>query len=38
LNMVFLEWMDRLRKCIDTNGDYVGWAKKPSEPSTSFIR
>jgi hypothetical protein len=24
LNAVFLEWMDRLRKCIDTNGDYVG--------------
>jgi hypothetical protein len=24
LNTVFLEWMDRLRKCIDTNGDYVG--------------
>jgi hypothetical protein len=23
LNTVFLEWMDRLRKCIDTNGDYV---------------
>jgi hypothetical protein len=24
LNAVFLEWMERLRKCIDTNGEYVG--------------
>jgi hypothetical protein len=24
LNAVFLEWMDRVQKCIDTNGDYVG--------------
>jgi histone-lysine N-methyltransferase SETMAR len=24
LNEVFLEWMERLPKCIDTNVDYVG--------------
>jgi histone-lysine N-methyltransferase SETMAR len=24
LNAVFLEWMDRLQKYIDINGDYVG--------------
>jgi histone-lysine N-methyltransferase SETMAR len=24
LNAVFLEWMERLRTCIDTNGEYVG--------------
>jgi transposase len=24
LNAVFLEWMERLRKCIDTNGEYIG--------------
>jgi hypothetical protein len=24
LNAVFLEWMERLQKCIDTNGEYVG--------------
>jgi hypothetical protein len=24
LNAVFLEWIDRLQKCIDTTGDYVG--------------
>jgi hypothetical protein len=24
LNAAFLEWMERLRKCIDTNGEYVG--------------
>jgi hypothetical protein len=23
LNAVFLEWMDRLQKCIEINGDYV---------------
>jgi hypothetical protein len=23
LNAVFLEWVDRLQKCIETNGDYV---------------
>jgi hypothetical protein len=24
LNAVVLEWMERLRKCIDTNGENVG--------------
>jgi hypothetical protein len=24
LNAVFLEWMDRLQKYIDINGDYLG--------------
>jgi histone-lysine N-methyltransferase SETMAR len=24
LNAVFLEWMNRLQKCIDINGDYIG--------------
>jgi hypothetical protein len=24
LQRAFLEWMERLRRCIDTNGDYVG--------------
>jgi hypothetical protein len=24
LNAGFLEWMERLRKCIDTHGEYVG--------------
>jgi histone-lysine N-methyltransferase SETMAR len=24
LNAVFLEWMERLQKCIDTNGESVG--------------
>jgi hypothetical protein len=24
LNEVFLEWMERLSKLIDTNGEYVG--------------
>jgi hypothetical protein len=24
LNAIFFEWMDRLQKCIQTNGDHVG--------------
>jgi hypothetical protein len=24
LNAGFLEWMDRLQKCMDTNGYYIG--------------
>jgi hypothetical protein len=28
LNAVFLEWMDRVQKWIETNGDYVGCVKK----------
>jgi hypothetical protein len=23
LNRVFLEWMERVRRCLDINGDYV---------------
>jgi hypothetical protein len=28
LNAVFLEWMERLQKCVQVNGEYVGWAKR----------
>jgi histone-lysine N-methyltransferase SETMAR len=28
LNAVFLEWIDRLQKCIHINGDSVGCVKK----------
>jgi hypothetical protein len=24
LNAVFLEWMERLQKCMQVNGEYVG--------------
>jgi hypothetical protein len=24
LNAVFLEWMERLQKCVQVNGEYVG--------------
>jgi hypothetical protein len=27
LQAVFLKWMDRLRKCIDINGEYTGEAQ-----------
>jgi hypothetical protein len=25
---VFLEWMERLQKCVQADGEYVGWAKR----------
>jgi hypothetical protein len=25
LEKIFLEWMERLAKCININGEYVGW-------------
>jgi hypothetical protein len=28
LNTVFLEWMERLQKCVQIDGEYVGWAKR----------
>jgi hypothetical protein len=28
LNAVFLEWMERLQKCVQVDGGYVGWAKR----------
>jgi hypothetical protein len=28
LNAVFLEWMERLQKCVQVDGEYVGWAKR----------
>jgi hypothetical protein len=24
LQRVFFEWMEKLRRCLDTNGEYVG--------------
>jgi hypothetical protein len=28
LNTVFLEWMERLQKRVQVDGEYVGWAKR----------
>jgi hypothetical protein len=28
LNTVFLEWMERLQKCVQVDGEYVRWAKR----------
>jgi hypothetical protein len=28
LNAVFLEWMERLQKYMQVDGEYVGWAKR----------
>jgi hypothetical protein len=27
LEAMFLDWMDQLRRCIVTNGEYIGWLK-----------
>jgi hypothetical protein len=28
LNAVFLERIERLQKCVQVDGEYVGWAKR----------
>jgi hypothetical protein len=28
LNAVFLEWMERLQKCMQADGEYIGCAKR----------
>jgi hypothetical protein len=38
LNTVFLEWMQWLQKCIDSNGEYVGWPKQTPNIRSFFIR
>jgi hypothetical protein len=37
LQAVFLEWMDRLRKCIATNGEYTEYAQTNVIEEWSFI-
>jgi hypothetical protein len=37
LQTVFLEWMDRLRKCIATNGEYTESAQINVIEESSFI-
>jgi hypothetical protein len=38
LNTVFLKWMQRLQKCIDSDGEYVGWPKQTPNIRSCFIR
>jgi hypothetical protein len=28
LNAVFLEWMEQLQKCMQVDGEHVGWATR----------
>jgi hypothetical protein len=38
LDAVFLEWMERLRGCIATNGDYFEEASKNIPGEIIFVR
>jgi hypothetical protein len=37
LQAVFLEWMDRLSKCIATNGEHAEWSQIHITEQWSFI-
>jgi hypothetical protein len=36
LNTVFLEWVERLQKCVQVDGEYVGWAKRTQYIENDF--
>jgi hypothetical protein len=38
LNAIFLEWMERLQKCVHVDGKYVGWAKRTQYIEIDFNR
>jgi hypothetical protein len=38
LNTVFLEWMERLQKCVQVDSEYVGWAKRTEYIEIDFNR
>jgi hypothetical protein len=38
LNAVFLEWMEQLQKCVQVDGEYVGWAKRTQYIEIDFNR
>jgi hypothetical protein len=38
LNAVFLEWMERLEKCMQVDGEYVRWAKRTQSIEIDFNR
>jgi hypothetical protein len=38
LNAVFLEWMERLQKCVRADGEYVGWTKRMQYIEIDFNR
>jgi hypothetical protein len=38
LNAIFLEWMERLQKCVQVDGEYVGCAKRTEYIEFDFNR
>jgi hypothetical protein len=38
LNAVFLEWLERLQKCVQVDDEYVGWAKRTQYIEIDFNR
>jgi hypothetical protein len=38
LNAVFLEWMERLQKFVQVNGEYIGRARRTQYIETDFNR
>jgi hypothetical protein len=38
LNAIFLEWMERLQKCVQADGEYVGRAKRRQYIEIDFNR
>jgi hypothetical protein len=38
LNAVFLEWMERLQKCVHVDGEYVGCVKRTQYIKIDFNR
>jgi hypothetical protein len=38
LNAVFFEWMELLQKCVQVDGEYVGWAKRTQYIEIDFNR
>jgi cbb3-type cytochrome oxidase subunit 1 len=38
LDTVFLEWMEQLQKCVQVNGEQVGWAKGTEYIEIDFNR
>jgi hypothetical protein len=36
--MVFLEWMQRMQKYINSDGEYVGWPKQTPNIRSFFMR
>jgi hypothetical protein len=38
LNAIFLEWMERLQKCVQVDGECIGWAERTQYIEIDFNR